>query len=261
MQTVMANEPLRRAMVRQADRAVRAGRDVAALGTLDERGVSASIEQQNTLLALLETIAERRLELIAHDEAQPVARVTIGGPGWREVGSQQRRPNRNARRRRLRQPAIDHLHLRQLRLPDTVGQREQRVFAALRVDPTFQTRRRTPEYDDGSFRARTNDRHLARVVARRLTLLVARLVFLIDDDGAEVGERSEDRGARANRDPFAALLEREPFVVSLAVAQRAVQHGDLFAKHGAEAVDRLRSERNLRYEDDRRLPFLDDDAP
>ena len=60
---------------------------------------------------------------------------------------------------------------------------------------------------------------------------------------------------------FSPRSEREPCVVSLAVAQRAVQHGDLVAEHGAEAIDRLRRERDLRHEHDRRLPLLEHDAP
>ena len=39
-----------------------------------------------------------------------------------------------------------------------------------------------------------------------------------------------------------------------------MQHGDPVAEHGTKAIDGLRRERDLRHEDDGRLPFLEDDA-
>jgi hypothetical protein len=85
-------------------------------------------------------------------------------------------------------------------------------------------------------------------------------VLLVDDDRAQVAHRCEDRRPRTDRDALLAAPQREPRVVPLAIRERAVQHGDLVAEHGAEPVDRLRRQRDLRHEHDRRLPFLEDDA-
>ena len=49
---VVADQSLGRAMIRQADRAVRTIGDVAASGALHERRIAAAIEQQNALLLL-----------------------------------------------------------------------------------------------------------------------------------------------------------------------------------------------------------------
>jgi hypothetical protein len=86
-------------------------------------------------------------------------------------------------------------------------------------------------------------------------------VLLVHDDRAEVLERRKDRRPRSDRDSLPTLLEREPFVVPLAVAQRAVEDRDLVAEDGAEPIDRLRSERDLRHEHDRRLSLLQHHAP
>src|SRR5262249_13585186 len=108
---------------------------------------------------------------------------------------------------------------------------------------------------------RAHDRDLARVIARRLALLVRALMLFVDDDRTEVRERREDRRARADRDALASVLEREPLVVSLAVAEGTVQYRDLVAEDSAKAIDGLRRERDLRHQDDRRLISLDHDAP
>src|SRR5439155_16559047 len=126
-----------------------------------------------------------------------------------------------------------------------LGESEQLVLPAARVRPALEARRRTSQDDDGALRARAHDGHLARVVARRLALLVARLVLLVDDDGAEVAERREDGRAGADGDALLAAAEGEPGVVPLAVGEGAVQHGDPVPEDGAEAVDRLRGEGDL----------------
>src|SRR3982751_2653655 len=78
---------------------------------------------------------------------------------------------------------------RQARAAGAVGQREQLVLAGRGVRPALQARRRAAQYHHRPFRARAHDRDLARVVARRLALLVARLVLLVHDDRAEVLHR------------------------------------------------------------------------
>src|SRR5690348_16882798 len=61
-------------------------------------------------------------------------------------------------------------------------QLEQRVLPRHRVHPALEARRRAPEHRDRALELRPHDRRLARVVARRLSLLVARLVLLVDDE-------------------------------------------------------------------------------
>src|SRR6185503_14002449 len=134
---------------------------------------------------------------------------------------------------------IDDVDLRQTRFADTLWKRQQRVLPTRRIDPTLHTRRRASKHHHRALISRAHDCGFARVIARRLALLIARFVLLIHDDCAEVLERSEDRRPRANRDSFAALFKREPFVVALSVTQRAVQHRDLVTEHCTESIDRL----------------------
>ena len=98
------------------------------------------------------------------------------------------------------------------------------------------------------------------MVARRLALLVTRLVLLVDDDRTHIPQGREDRRPRSDGDALLAALQRDPCVIALAVAECAVEHGDAVAEHGAKPVDGLRRERDLRHEHDRALPTLLDDA-
>src|SRR6185437_16828836 len=94
------------------------------------------------------------------------------------------------------------------------------------IDPALEAGRRAAEDDDWALRARAHDRHFARVVARRFSLLVAGLVLLVDDDRAEIPQRREDRRTRADGDLLPSVAQRQPFVIPLAVAQCTVQHRD-----------------------------------
>ncbi|HEX5830791.1 MAG TPA: hypothetical protein VFY16_07430, partial [Gemmatimonadaceae bacterium] len=85
-------------------------------------------------------------------------------------------------------------------------------------------------------------------------------MLLVHDDRAEVGERREERRARADGDAALAPLQRAPRVVTLAVGERGVQHRHPVAEHRAEAVHRLRRERDLGHEHDGRSPLPLDDV-
>ena len=95
-------------------------------------------------------------------------------------------------------------------------QRDMRVFAGGRVLKRLHRRSRGTQHDERSGPASTNDRHVAAVVARRLFLLVGAVVLLVDDDQAEVGERGEDRRARADAHAGLAAAHPPPLVVALA---------------------------------------------
>ena len=90
------------------------------------------------------------------------------------------------------------------------------------------------------------------MIARRLALLVTGLVLFVDDDRAEIRERREHRGARADRHTAFAAAQRDPRIIALAVAQAGVKDRNLTPEHRAKAVHGLRRERDLGHEDDRR---------
>jgi hypothetical protein len=81
-------------------------------------------------------------------------------------------------------------------------------------------------------------------------------VLLVDDDQAEVGEGREDRRARAHAHAGLAAAHPPPLVVALARGEAGVHDGDGVAEALHEAAGRLRRERDLWNEDDRRVaPF------
>src|SRR5580698_2714807 len=101
---------------------------------------------------------------------------------------------------------------------------------------SFERWRSGTEKRDRVFEFGADDGHVAAVVARRFFLLVAGFLFFIDDDEAEIFERREDGGARADNDAGFAVANAPPFASALNVAERRVKNGDAFkarAKPGA----------------------------
>ena len=90
------------------------------------------------------------------------------------------------------------------------------------------------------------------VVARVALVLVGALVLLVDDDQPDVLQRGEDRRARPDAHPRLAAGQPAPLVVALAVGEPGVQHGGHLAEPRGEARQRLRRQRDLRHEHDRR---------
>ena len=76
---IVTDEPFRRSMIGEADRAVGARRDEPARLALHERRVASAIQQQDALLFLREPVRQRVLEVFAQHETQPIGRVALGG--------------------------------------------------------------------------------------------------------------------------------------------------------------------------------------
>src|SRR5690349_8180515 len=106
---VVADEPFRRAVVGEADAAVRADGHVPAGAALDEARVAAPIEEQDALLALRETVAKGGLQRRCDGEGE--RRVGLGGV---------RRPTR-----RTLLAQVHHVHEGQLRAAGALGEGEQ----------------------------------------------------------------------------------------------------------------------------------------
>ena len=117
----------------------------------------------------------------------------------------------------------------------------------------FQRWRGRAEKRDGVFQFGAHDGDVAAVVARRFFLLVAVFLLFVDDDQAEIFERREDRGARADDDAGFAVAHAPPFAGALDVAERGVQNGDAFearAKPGAALTANPQSQSDFRDQDD-----------
>src|SRR4051812_5982369 len=81
-------------------------------------------------------------------------------------------------RLRLVLAKVDYMHRWQLRPAGAIGKCQQLVLPRGGVGPALQAGCGAPQYNDSAFRARAYDGDFSRVVARRLALLVARLMFL-----------------------------------------------------------------------------------
>ncbi len=69
------------------------------------------------------------------------------------------------------------------------------------IDHRFERRRRRDEDDRNVADAGADDRHVSGMVGDAVVLLERRVVFLVDDDQAEIGERQEKRGSARQRQP------------------------------------------------------------
>ena len=83
------------------------------------------------------------------------------------------------------------------------------------VMPALEGRRGGSEKQQGSFHPASHGSQGSRVIARRVSLLVAAVVLLVDNDHTQVLERREHGRARADCYPLPTLPQRPPGVVSL----------------------------------------------
>jgi len=121
---------------------------------------------------------------------------------------------------------------------------------ALELPPALGTRRRAAEHRHGAFEHCALRRHRSRVVARIRFLFVGRVVFLVDADHAEARNGREHSRPCADDDRRFAARDADTLVATLGLRQGRVQNRDAITEAGAEAPERLRSERDLRHEDD-----------
>ena len=84
------------------------------------------------------------------------------------------------------------------------------------------------------------------MVARSFFLFVAGFLFFIHDDQAEIFERRENGGARADYYASFAVADAPPFARSFGIGQRAVEDGDLVAEAGADQAADPKGERDFR---------------
>ena len=126
----------------------------------------------------------------------------------------------------------------------------------------LQVLRRVVQALDGRRRRTQNDRRLrttrhpnsdvTRMIARGAVLFVRALVFLVDDDEAQVAKRREQGASRTDHHACRARPDEIPLVVTLALAHARMHDGNRVAETAAEAGNRLRGKRDLRHQNARR---------
>ncbi len=149
---------------------------------------------------------------------------------------------------------VDDGGARRQRLAGAPRQRQAREFSAQHVLQRLERRRRGAEHHRSTGALRAQDGEVARRIAEAAFVLLERgVVFLVDDDEAEIRDRREHRGARAEHDARLAGHALPPGGETLGVGERGVQHGDRHREALAEAPDELRREPDLRHQHQRAL--------
>ena len=120
----------------------------------------------------------------------------------------------------------------------------------LRVEIGFERRRGRAQHDDGIRHLGAHHGNVAGVIARRLFLLVRRVVLFVDDDERKIGDRGEDRRARADDHARFAALDAMPLLGAFAVGERGVQDGNFIAEDLMQVGSHRRSQADLRNEQD-----------
>src|SRR5450756_459659 len=222
----MAQQILTPAVVRARHRAVRAP-EVLAARTAEQAGRKPpTVEEEDRLLSPFEAF-----------------RKDPGGAGGEEDP-----PVISLARVLLSQ--IDDFDRRARLLTRPFRQEEARQAAFAGGALLLHRGRRRAEDECGSLLVRPHARYGARVVARRLALLVGGIVRFVEDDEAELRERREHRRARAHHRVHVSAARALPFSGPLAVGQAAVEERDPVAEARHEPPHERRCERDLGHEED-----------
>lgn len=214
----------RRLVVRERDGAVLALELFAAGAADDGERVAAAVKQDNGLLAALQC----SLGLL--DER---AREEIFLAGLLEFTTH-----------------VDELDFGQRAVHHALAQLDAAVLALCGVLPAFERRRRRAQHYDGIRKLGAHHGDIARVVARRLFLLVALVVFFVDEDEAEVGRGREDCRARADDDLRFSAADAPPLLAAFFRRERGMQQRHLLAEGGIEQARGLRCQADLRHQQD-----------
>ena len=137
------------------------------------------------------------------------------------------------------------------------GKHHAPVGAARGATRAVDRGRRRAEHDRGTGQPGQLDGGVACLEAGRPVALVRRLVLLVDDHEADVGERREDGQPRPDDDRHGSRPDPPPFVGSLAVTKARMDERDVRVEVGSQPVDERRRERDLGDEHEHRPAGLE----
>ena len=210
-------------VIRERDTAVVAFAHVAAVTALHLRREAAAVVENDARFLLLHAVAQRVEQPLGERAPQPVLPARFG--------------------------QIHEGETRKCRAVDSLGKREQSVLPALRVVPAFGRRGGRSEKDGRCVEPPAHDGDIASVVARHhVRLLVAPLLFLVDDDQSDIVQRCEYGRPHAHHHAVFTGQRQPPGIVAFAEGHAAVHDGDVLPERLPEAIDELRCERDFRNE-------------
>ena len=217
--------------MRECDGAVLALELFTAGAADDGKGVAAAVEEDDGLLAAVESLA-RLVDQGAGEE--------LLLPGLLKLAAH-----------------VDEFDFRQRAVLDAVVHLDARVFALHGVLPAFERGRRRAKNHDCAGELGAHYGHVASVVAWCLLLLVALVVLFVDEDEAKIRHRRKDCRSRADNDGSLAAMDAPPLLGALLGCQRGVQEGDTSAKCGIEQSGHLRGQADLGNQENGSLPAVE----
>src|SRR4029453_5739142 len=110
----------------------------------------------------------------------------------------------------------------------------------LAVFITFKGGRGGAQNDGAVEKLAANHGHVATVITESILLLVRRIMFLIDDDETETGNRCEHRRASADDDIDFSMTNLLPLRPAFRLGESAVKHADLLREASMESIQKLR---------------------
>ena len=209
---------------------MRALGDEPAIAAEQEFRETALVEQKNRLLPGIQHRAQLLLQTARKHGAMPTAELA------RHVDDLDTRKG---------------LPVGALRQPD-----ERPVLPFVAVVQMLDARRGRAQHQRAATAAHHPLRHLARVIARSLVLLVRAFVRFVHHDKADVRKRREKRAASAHDHPCTASPYDVPLVEPFALAHAGMHDRDDVAETPAEPGYRLRCEGDLGHKHESALSCL-----
>ena len=146
---------------------------------------------------------------------------------------------------------IDEVHRGHGPVCNTLGHFEQSVLAVLGIKPAFETWRGGAENDARTSGLRSHDGDIATVVPWCLFLLVAAIVFFVNQDKTEVVHRGEHPGPSPHHDLRSTGVDSAPLVSTFRIRKRGVQNGHPVTEACVELTGYRRGERDFRHHQQR----------
>ena len=209
MPAMVAGQTPGQAMFDHPAGAIGALNPVPAMTAQRERGIAASVEKKQRLLAAFQPFLDRT--------------------------HQCRRDPAAAFRRVLQQ--IERLDVGHLGLAEARGDDELLIAPDLRHVPRFQRGCGRCQNDRQAFHQAAHHRHISRMIAHAILLLETGLMRFIHDDAAQIGIGQEERGPRTDYDLRAAIGHAAPGPAALGGAHGTVPQGRLHPEPRLEPLE------------------------
>src|SRR5882762_5124032 len=224
---VVALQPVALLVIRERDAAILTLNSRAARAADDEPRIPAAIDEDQGLSALTETRGDGFTELRGEG---------AGSMRGTEIFAQ-----------------VHNFHRRKRPILDARFELKEAIFSRARVVKTLERRRCGTQQRHGAFELRAHDSDVPAVITRGFFLLVARFLFLVHDNEAQIFKRSEHGRSRSYYDASFAAAHAPPFARAFHFGKRAVKYRNARAKPGAAEPSHPERQGDFRHQYQRRL--------